>query len=109
MSAPAYPDYPPKLSQAQSKYLLSNIKDWSIYNGLAVRPPLTFVPEDIDSSRCLATTAPVTLFPSLFPQSCFQAAKTIQCAYNVLYAAVAMDEEWLGKVVEEYVLSLHSY
>ena len=100
-SVPMWPGYPPKLTPEQSKYLLSNIKDWSIYNGLAVRPPSIFVPEDIDSSKCLATTAPVTLFPSLFPRSCFEEARAIQPAYNALYAAIAMDEQWLGEIVEE--------
>ena len=93
--------YPPSLTDAQTNNLLSNIKDWSIFNGLAVRPPQTYVPGDVDSSRSLATTAPVTLFPSLFPRSCFQEARSIQCAYNELYAAIAQDEQWLGEVVKE--------
>ena len=94
--------HPPHLTLDQQNYLLSNIKDWSIYNGLAVRPSSGFVPQDVDSSRSLATTAPVTVFPSLFPRSCFEEARAIQRAYNALYAAIAKDEEWLGKVVEEY-------
>ena len=96
-----YPEYPPSLSPEGEAYLLSNIKDWSIFNGLAVRPSTNFVPSDVNKFQCLATTAPVTLFPSLFPRTCFEEARAIQCAYNELYATIAMDEGWLEKVVEE--------
>ena len=102
MAASIYPDYPPNLTSEQSDYLLSNIKDWSILNGLAVRPSPSFVSERTDPSRSLAITAPVTLFPSLFPKACFDEAQAIQSAYNELYACVANDEEWLGEVVKEY-------
>ncbi|KAL9102234.1 MAG: hypothetical protein Q9163_002594 [Psora crenata] len=101
MAALVSPKYPPHLTPDQLDFLLSNIKDWSIFNGLAVRPTQAFVPQELDSSRSLATTAPVTLFPSLFPRSCFEEARAIQCAYNTLYAAIARDEDWLRKVVEE--------
>ena len=102
MAAVIYPDYPPALNKEQSDYLLSNVKDWSILNGLAVRPSLSYVSETIDPSRSLAVTAPVTLFPSLFPRACFEEAQIIQTAYNELYARIANDEEWLGEVVKEY-------
>ena len=102
MAASLYPEYPPHLTSEQSEYLLSNVKDWSILNGLAVRPSLSFIPEQVDPSRSLAVTAPVTLFPSLFPQRCFEEARAIQTAYNELYAIVARDEDWLRQVVEEY-------
>ena len=85
----------------QSDYLLANLKDWSILNGLAVRPPESFIARDADPSKVLAVPAPVTLFPSLFPRSCFEEATAIQQAYNELYAAIADDEDWLRLVVEE--------
>lgn len=91
--------YPPSLSPEESSFLVSQTKDWSMCNGLAVRP--SFVPFETDPSRSLATTAPVTLFPSRFPRSCFQEARALQNAYSELYAAVARDEVWLGKVIEE--------
>ena len=102
MAASIYPDYPPALTPEQSDYLLSNIKDWSILNGLAVRPSSALVSEQLDPSRSLAITAPVTLFPSLFPRKCFEEARAIQTAYNELYACIANDDEWLGEVVKEY-------
>jgi len=102
MADSIYPDYPPHLTPEQEQYLLSNIKNWSILNGLAVRPSPGFVSEKTNSPGSLAVTAPVTLFPSLFPRSCFEEARAIQRAYNELYAAIARDEAWLGNVVEEY-------
>lgn len=109
MAASIYPDYPPSLTSDQSDYLLSNIKDWSILNGLTVRPSESFVSKEIDPSRSLAITAPVTLSPSLFPRACFEEARAIQTAYNELYASIATDEEWLRGIVEEYANFLLSH
>lgn len=96
-----YPEYPPELSEDQKSYLLTNLKDWSIAHGLAVRPAPGYVPAGQDPSGALATTAPVTLFPSLFPRICFEQAKSVAKAYNELYSAIASDEEWLTGIVEE--------
>ena len=96
------PGYPPPLSQEQSDYILLEIKNWSILNGLAVRPPESFIPKSTDPSGSLAVTAPVTLFPSIFPRQCFEEARAIQKAYNELYAAIARNEDWLSHVVNEY-------
>ncbi|KAF1915729.1 glutathione synthetase large chain [Ampelomyces quisqualis] len=96
-------DYPPELSDAEEQYLLSNLKDWSIAHGLAVRPAPSFIQPSQDPSGVLASTAPVTLFPSLFPRSCFEEGLAIQKAYNELYSAIARDEKWLQSIVEELI------
>ena len=96
-----YPKYPPELSDEQREYLVSNLKDWSIAHGLAVRPSSSYVPTETDPSGALATTAPVTLFPSLFPRVCFEQAQSVVQAYNELYSAIASDEAWLKDIVEE--------
>ncbi|MCJ1282974.1 hypothetical protein MMC26_002301 [Xylographa opegraphella] len=101
MAAFIYPNYPPDLNPEQRKHLLTSLNDWSIANGLAVRPSSNFVVENTDPSGVLAVTAPVTLFPSLFPKNSFNHAKTLQPAYNTLYAAISRDEEWLGEVIQE--------
>jgi glutathione synthase len=93
--------YPPELSSAESAQLLSTVKDWSIAHGLAVRPPLSLVPAEADPQGILATTVPVTLFPSPFPRVCFEQAKLVQKAYNQLYASIAQDEEFLKAIVQE--------
>lgn len=94
-------NYPPELTPAESEQLLFTIKDWSIAHGLAVRPPLALVASEADPQGILATSAPVTLFPSPFPRVCFEQAKSIQKAYNHLYAAIAQDEEFLQGIVQE--------
>lgn len=101
MSNSAYINYPPALSPAQQEYLVTTAKDWAIQNGLAVRPNPSALPEGADSNRVLATNAPITLFPSPFPKSCFEEAQSLQTAYNQLYAMITCDEEWLGKVIAE--------
>lgn len=106
MAASTYHEYPPELTSPQTDYLLSNIKDWSIFHGLAVRPSTAMVSKGVDPSRSLAVTAPVTLFPSLFPRACFDEAREIQVASNELYASIARDEEWLQGIVEEYENSI---
>ena len=103
MASVSHTDYPPELSPQEQQYLLSNLKDWSIAHGLAVRPAPSFVQPSQDPSGVLASTAPVTLFPSLFPRSCFEQGVAIQKAYNELYAAIARDEAWLKSIIEELV------
>ncbi|KAK5169945.1 hypothetical protein LTR04_005513 [Oleoguttula sp. CCFEE 6159] len=101
MAAALYQEYPPELTKEQEDYLVSNLKDWSIAHGLTVRPAASFVSAEQDPSGVLATTAPVTLFPSLFSRSCFERGLAIQTTYNELYSAIAWDEEWLKDIVEE--------
>jgi hypothetical protein len=93
--------YPPSLTIAESEHILSTIKDWSIAHGLAVRPPPAFLSPEADPHGVLATTAPITLFPSPFPRVCFDQAKSVQKAYNQLYASIAQDEGFLGDIVQE--------
>ncbi|KAL8926735.1 MAG: hypothetical protein Q9208_002809 [Pyrenodesmia sp. 3 TL-2023] len=102
MATSIYSAYPPHLTEEQYAFVLSSIKDWSMSNGLAVRPSPAFIPNEVDPSGSIAVTAPVTLFPSLFPRSCFDEARAIQTAYNELYAAIARDQAWLKDIVEEY-------
>lgn len=93
-------EYPPSLTDEQEEYILTTIKNWSILHGLAVRPASSFVPEDKDVARVLATTAPVTLFPTPFPEISYEQAKSLQKTYNELYAAISSDEEWIEGIVE---------
>jgi hypothetical protein len=101
MPSSLHDTYPPELSSEEEHYLLSNLKDWSIAHGLAVRPAPSFVESTRDPAGVLATTAPVTLFPSLFPRRSFEEGLAIQTAYNELYSAIARDEGWLKGIVEE--------
>ena len=101
MAPTIYPSFPPHLNHAQEQHLLTNVKDWALANGLVVKPSLALVPDGVGSSGVLGAVAPVTLFPSLFPKPCFEEALAIQRAYNVLYAAIAVDDGWLGEIMQE--------
>jgi hypothetical protein len=59
------------------------------------------VTSESDPHGVLATTAPVTIFPSPFPRVCFEQAKAVQEAYNELYSSISRDEGFLKGVVEE--------
>jgi len=93
--------YPPQPTSEEVAHIAALVKDWSIAHGLAVRPPPALVSGDLDPHGVLATTAPVTLFPSPFPRVCFEQAQGIQKAYNELYAAISQDENFLKAIVEE--------
>lgn len=101
MTESVYSSYPPALDSAQKEFLVKTIKDWATQNGLVVRPSPTFVAKENDPQGVLATNAPVTLFPSLFPKACFEEARALQTVYNQLYAAITCDEDWIGKIMEE--------
>ncbi|KOS37122.1 hypothetical protein ACN38_g12093 [Penicillium nordicum] len=100
MAESIYSNYPPDLSPAQQRFLVTSVKDWAIQNGLAVRPSPAMIPAEANSNGVLATNAPVTLFPSPFPRACFEEATALQEIYNELYAMITCNEEWLGKIVE---------
>lgn len=93
--------YPPVLDNKESERLIQIVKDWTIGNGLAVRPPVSVAPAEIDPHGVLATSVPVTLFPSPFPQVCFEQARAVQTAYNELYARISQDEDFISQVVQE--------
>jgi glutathione synthase len=96
--------YPPTLdNDLEKERLVQTIKDWTIANGLAVRPQATLAANDDEG--ILAMSAPVTLFPSPFPRSCFEEAEVIQTKYNDLYARISRDEDFLSGLVQEWVLS----
>lgn len=101
MDQSIYSSYPPPLDPAQEQFLVTTVKDWTIHNGLTVRPSPASLPVGADEQGVLATNAPVTLFPSPFPKSCFEEAKALQKVYNELYANITCDAAWLAKVMEE--------
>lgn len=93
--------FPPSVTDAERDSLVHAIKDWSIGNGLAVRPPSGFIPASADPAGIAAINAPVTLFPSPFPRVCFEQAKAVQATYNELYASVSRDEDFLADTVKQ--------
>lgn len=101
MSNSIYTQYPPDLDSQQEAFLVQTVKNWTVEHALTVRPSAAIVPTEFNSGNTLATNAPVTLFPSPFPESCFEQARGLQQIYNELYAAIASDEQWLETVMKE--------
>lgn len=89
------PTYPPSPSPEALSFLLSSLKDYCLSHGIAVRPA------QCSEGNHLASHAPVTLFPSLFPRQAWEAALEVQTTYNLLYAKIANDVEWLGRIMDE--------
>ncbi|KAI1078331.1 glutathione synthase [Whalleya microplaca] len=93
--------FPPELTPAEGERLTEAIKDWALAHGLTVRPPPAVIAAEADPAGILATAVPVTLFPSPFPQVCFNQGVAVQKSYNELYASISQDEEFLARVVKE--------
>lgn len=93
--------YLPNLDVSEQARLVETAKDWAIAHGLAVRPPPSVVSADADPTDILASHAPVTLFPSPFPRACFEQARSVQKAYNELYARISQDEGFVSQIVKE--------
>ncbi|KAI1094420.1 glutathione synthase [Rostrohypoxylon terebratum] len=94
-------DYPPAFTPAGGERLTEIVKDWSLANGLTVRPPPAVISAEADPAGILATAVPVTLFPSPFPRVCFDQAIAVQKAYNELYASISQDDAFLARIVKE--------
>lgn len=92
--------YPPPLTDLEVEQLVDTVKDWSIANGLAIRPPATVIPTETDPKGIAAVSAPVTLFPSPFPKECFAQGQAVQNTYNELYAAVSRNEQFIAETVK---------
>lgn len=95
--------YPPALQATEEEAIVQTIKDWSIGNGLAIRPPPAVIAAEADPAGIAAINAPVTLFPSPFPRECFVQGKSVQRTYNELYAQVSRDEAFIAGIVKESV------
>jgi glutathione synthase len=90
------PSYPPSLPPKALQYLLTSLTDYCLAHGITVRPV------NAGKGSHLSSHAPVTLFPSLFPRNAWEQALKVQGAYNLLYAKIANDVDWLGKIMQEY-------
>lgn len=87
------PVWPPDLSEEQRKALLVEATNYAITKGLL------FAGADQEPPLASAHHAPFALFPSPFPRRLFELAKDLQSAYNVLYARVATDFDFLEQVL----------
>jgi hypothetical protein len=88
-------DWPPALTSAQLEDLTVQATSYALANGVLYLPPgqpQSAIPPS-------AIHAPYSIFPSLFPRRLYQLAQRLQHAYNVLYARIAQDTEFLDRVM----------
>ncbi|KAF8230028.1 glutathione synthase [Tricholoma matsutake] len=90
-----FAEWPPALSTVQLEDLTLQATTYAFSNGLLYLPPTHPQP----SAPTTSIHAPLSLFPSPIPRNLFQLAKRLQRTYNILYARIAMDEEFLDRVM----------
>ncbi|TFK48808.1 glutathione synthase [Heliocybe sulcata] len=89
------PQWPPELSTLQLESLTLLATTYALSHGLLYLPVASPQPPVPNS----AIHAPLSLFPSPIPRKIFQKAKKLQSIYNVLYARVAMDTDFLDRIM----------
>ncbi|KAF8635932.1 hypothetical protein AX15_000103 [Amanita polypyramis BW_CC] len=90
-----YSEWPPALSKSQLETLSVHATSYALAHGLLYLPPGDTQPV-VPSS---AIHAPLTLLPSPFPRKLFLEAKRLQKTYNILYARIAMDVDFLDNLM----------
>ncbi|KAG5352949.1 hypothetical protein C0989_011854 [Termitomyces sp. Mn162] len=96
MMYPSVPsEWPPALTNTQIDQLTLLATSYAFSTGLLYLPPGERQPTIPES----AIHAPLALFPSPLPRSLFEQAKRIQGIYNTLYARIALDEEFLDRIM----------
>ncbi|PCH40544.1 glutathione synthase [Wolfiporia cocos MD-104 SS10] len=96
MAAPLT-NWPPELPQAQLSALTLLATTYALSHGLVYLP----VAQEQPPAPTSVIHAPLALFPSPIPRRLFELAKRLQRIYNVLYARVAMDADFLDQVMGE--------
>ena len=91
-----FSQWPPSLSPDQIDVLHLRAARYALSHGLLYLPPGTQPSSGIPTS---AIHAPFSLLPTPVPRAQFEHAKKIQSIYNVLYAQIAMDTEFLDTVM----------
>jgi glutathione synthase len=87
--------WPPELSKEQLETLTLYATTYALSHGLTYLPPV----EQQLLFPTAAIHAPFTLLPSPFPRRLFEKARRLQRSYNILYARIAMDIEFLDRVM----------
>ncbi|KAL9131696.1 MAG: hypothetical protein Q9217_000437 [Psora testacea] len=84
------------ISEEHLDYLIDIIRDWQFEHGSLLKfPP--------DSGKIIARPIGVSVFPSDYPKKCFEEARNLQIAFNLLYAAVACDGPWLHEALRKLI------
>lgn len=88
--------WPPVLSNEQLNSLTLHATTYALSHGLTYLPPAERQPQ----IPTAAIHAPFAVLPSPFPRRLYDKAKRLQGSYNMLYARIAMDVEFLDRVME---------
>ncbi|KAI0072192.1 glutathione synthase [Panus rudis PR-1116 ss-1] len=100
MAQQPFPEWPPSVTTAQLNTLTLLATTYALSHGLVYLPPTTPTSPPPPAPRS-TIHAPLSLFPSPIPRYLFTFARHLQSAYNVLYARIAMDVEFLDEVMGE--------
>lgn len=87
--------WPPELSKEQLEELTLHATSYALSHGFTYLPLAGQQPVN----PTVAIHAPFTLLPSPIPRRLFEKARRLQRSYNMLYARVAMDVEFLDRVM----------
>ncbi|KAG2079703.1 glutathione synthase, partial [Suillus discolor] len=91
--------WPPQLTPEQLEALTLSATTYALSHGLLYLPPSQSPSNTQPRIPTTAIHAPLSLIPAPFPRAQFQAARELQSVYNVLYARVAMDTQFLDTVM----------
>lgn len=87
--------WPPQISEQQLDSLTLLATTYALSHGLVYLPVADKQPPAPTST----IHAPLSLFPSPIPRTLFDKAKALQRTYNVLYARIATDVEFLDRIM----------
>ncbi|KAJ7031646.1 hypothetical protein C8F04DRAFT_1110148 [Mycena alexandri] len=90
-----FSEWPPALSEAQLEDLTLYATTYALSHSLLYLPAVKPQPPVPNS----AIHAPLSVFPSPFPRRLFSLARRLQSTYNILYARIATDVNFLDKVM----------
>ncbi|KAF8272610.1 hypothetical protein EI94DRAFT_1769707 [Lactarius quietus] len=90
--------WPPDVTTEQIDELTLLATTWALSHSLIYLPPFTpeKPPPPVPES---AIHAPISLFPAPIPRQLFERALSLQPAYNVLYARIALDTAFIDEVM----------
>ncbi|KAG1815416.1 glutathione synthase [Suillus variegatus] len=91
--------WPPQLTPEQLEALTLAATTYALSHGLLYLPPSQSPSNTQPRIPTTGIHAPLSLIPAPFPRAQFQAARELQSVYNVLYARVAMDTQFLDTVM----------
>jgi glutathione synthase len=93
------PEWPPAITDHHRTELARLATTYALAHGLLYLPPLAQDAQQQPRIPPSAIHAPVSLFPTPFPRTLFQRAQKLQRLYNVLYARIALDVDFLDRVL----------